>query len=258
MIIKNNLSNAEYHDHEAISNSLITKILKSPAHAKAYLDGFKETTPAMAFGSAFHSCVLEPEKFNEDYAVFEGDKRKKEDKARFEEMVASGKTIITADDFNTITNMATAINDHDIARALLANGLPEQSVFWTDKITGMECKCRPDWWDNDTLVDLKTTDDASPSGFARSVATYGYHTQAAHYMAGTGASRFVFIAVEKKPPYAIGVYVLDDVALDEGWRKVVHAIGYWKACCEIGTYPSYQDEIVTLSLPRWAITGDQE
>lgn len=257
MIIKQ-MTNAEYHAHPAVSNSLITKIGRSPAHAKAYLDGFKETTPAMAFGSAFHACVLEPEVFDEDYAVFEGDKRKKDDKARFEEMVASGKTIITADDFDTITAMAVSIRNHDVARGLLANGMAEQSVFWTDKETDTECKCRPDWWDGNTLIDLKTTDDASPAGFARSVVNYGYHTQSAFYQAGTGADRFIFIAVEKKPPYAIGVYVLDDIALEEGWRKVSAALSYWKACTETGFYPAYQDEIVTLSLPIWAIKGEND
>lgn len=250
------MTNAEYHADPAISNSLISKILKSPAHAKAYLEFGQEQTAAMAFGSAFHCQVLEPDKFNDEYAVFEGDKRTKEGKAKFQELTDAGKTIITQKDYDTIWAMNQSIYSNDEARALLAQGVAEQSVFWTDKATGLECKCRPDWWDEKTIVDLKSCDDASPAGFARSVVQYGYHRQAAHYLAGTGAERFVFIAVEKSAPYAIGVYVLDDAALDEGWFKVVHALGYWAACKETGFYPAYQDEIVTLSLPAWAITGD--
>ena len=47
-------------------------------------------------------------------------------------------------------------------------GLAELSYFWQDlyKIKG---KCRPDWLSSDgnTVVDLKTTQDASPKGFQK-------------------------------------------------------------------------------------------
>ena len=79
--------------------------------------------------------------------------------------------------------------------------------------TGLQCKCRPDWIsaDGGILVDLKTTEDASPREFQRSIAKWRYHVQAGWYMAGieaaygTRPSGFIFIAVEKKPPFAVGV-----------------------------------------------------
>jgi|694.fasta_scaffold93782_7 hypothetical protein len=250
---------SEYHAHEAVSNSLISKILKSPAHARAYLDGATdEQTPAMAFGTAFHMAVLEPVRFAESYSVFDMDGRTKEGKAAKQAMLDSGQTIISATDWDTIQGMCVSILRNPTASSLLTDGVSESSYFWTDKDTGLECKCRPDFQSNGTpyIVDLKSTEDASPAGFARSIAAYGYHRQAAHYMAGTGAEKFYFVAVEKKAPFAVAVYELDALALDQGWREVRRALDYWKDCTTAQMFPGYQEEIVTLGLPTWAMKED--
>jgi hypothetical protein len=98
-------------------------------------------------------------------------------------------------------NMADAVRQHPYAAALLADGKAEQSFWWDDKATGQRCKCRPDWYQGTTIVDLKTCQDASANSFARACATFAYHTQAAHYLNGTFADRFVFVAVEKTYPF---------------------------------------------------------
>ena len=104
--------------------------------------------------------------------------------------------------------MAAAVRSHQAAAELLRDGQAEQSFWWDDADTGLRCKCRPDWLNGATVIDLKTTTDASPAGFAKSCATFRYHVQASHYLAGLPAERFIFIAVEKVYPYAVGVYQL--------------------------------------------------
>lgn len=253
---------ADYHSHPAVSKSVLDKIAKSPLHARAYLDGEREEpTPAMNFGTALHACALEPELFDEEYAVFTGDRRTKDGKARYEELQARGATIISSADFDAITAMVVSIRQHPVAAQLLQNGVAESSVFWTERATtGLECKCRPDWWNRDAgmVVDLKTTEDASPAGFARSVAAYRYHVQAAHYSSGTGASRFVFIAIEKKPPYAVAVYELDADALKLGHALRMRDLETFASCKEFNTWPGYPAQIQTLALPKWALTGEIE
>lgn len=241
-----------YHAEDAVSASLLKR--RTPAHALVPT----ETTPAMELGTATHAAILEPEKFNAEYSVLDADLRTKEGKARRDELIASGQKILKPDEWSQIEGMATSVHQHPEANALLAWGIAELSMFWTDPETGLRCKCRPDWAvDQTMLVDVKTCQDASPAGFARAVVNFGYHIQAAHYMAGTGADRFVFIAVESKPPYAVGVYELDALALDEGWRKRQAAIHRWNECKQTGVYRAYSDSIVTLSLPAWAIQGDE-
>lgn len=261
MRILHDMTNADYHAHPAVSKSVLDKIARSPMHARAYLDGEREEpTAAMQFGTALHACVLEPELFADQYRVFEGDRRTKDGKARYEELQASGKSIISAADFDAIAAMTARIRHHEAARYLLDDGIAESSVFWQHTPTGLECKCRPDFWtaDGSTLVDLKTCEDASPAAFARSVAAYRYHVQAAHYMVGTQAKRFLFVAVEKKAPYAVAVYELDSAALTEGHRLRDRDLEQYASCQEFGVWPGYPADIQTLTLPKWATNQESE
>lgn len=262
VLIDTNMPADAYHATDAVSASLLKQIAKSPAHAKAYLQQQQEPTPAMLFGTAFHTCVLESERFAEDYAVFEGDKRTKEGKANYERLVTEGKTIITATDYATITAMASAIGDHPAASKLVrGDGQTEVSMFWEDESTGLQCKCRPDIWiaqgRGSVIVDLKTTEDASPEGFARSIQSYGYGIQAAHYLAGSGADAFIFVAVEKKEPYAVAVYQLDALSLEISEMKRRDMLQLWASCRESDSFPAYSDECQLISLPGW-VTADYE
>lgn len=246
---------AEYHAHPAVSKSVLDKIARSPLHCRAYLDGARdEQTAAMAFGSAFHCSVLEPDLFSKTYAPFSGDRRTKAGKEAYENLLAQGVTILDVKDWDLITAMTDIIREHETAGDLLSGpGKAEASVFWTDANTGLECKCRPDWWREDgVVVDLKTCEDASPTGFARNVATYRYQVQAAHYLAGTQARKFVFVAIEKKPPYAVAVYELDEEALLQGDRLRWRDLEMYASCCEFGAWPGYPVGIQSLSLPTWA------
>jgi hypothetical protein len=256
-----NLPSADYHAHPAVSKSVLDKIARSPLHARAYLDGVRdEPTAAMQFGTALHCAVLEPQRFATEYAVFDGDRRTKDGKARYEELRASGTQIISAADRDAISAMVMSVRQHNVADSLLQNGVAEHSVFWPHPATGLDCKCRPDWWlqDDSIVVDLKTCEDASPAAFARSVAAYRYHVQAAHYLAGTQARRFVFIAIEKRAPYAVAVYELDAAALEHGHALRERDLQAYASCHEFGLWPGYPAEIMSLALPKWATTGADE
>lgn len=242
---------SEYHAIDAISNSLISRILKSPAHARAYLDTPPEPTKAMEFGTAFHSAILEPDTFAATYAVFSGDRRTKEGKAAYEALQSAGKLILTAEDMSVIQGMQKSVFTHVAAAELLSEGEAELSVTWQDD-SGFLCKCRPDWWIGDTLVDVKTTEDASPEGFAKSIAKYGYARQNVHYIEGTGANDFIFIAVEKTAPYAVGVYRLDDFSLGQGRIEINRAKSAWDYALTHNMFHAYSEEVETISLPNWA------
>lgn len=253
------MPSAEYHSHPAVSKSLLDKIARSPLHARAYMDGQRdEPTASMTFGTALHTAVLEPDRFAAEYAVWEGDRRTKDGKAAYEALLATGATLISAADSDAISAMAMAVRQHPVAGPLLQDGQAESSVFWQHPASGLECKCRPDWWRNDGMVvDVKTTEDASPAAFARSVAAYRYHVQAAHYMAGTQARRFLFIAIEKKAPHAVAVYELDADAIDLGNRLRERDLQQYASCSEFGIWPGYPTEVLPLALPKWATGSDE-
>lgn len=254
------MSSEDYHSHTAVSKSVLDKIARSPLHCRAYLDGVRqEPTAAMLFGTALHSAILEPELFDAQYAVFEGDRRTTAGKQAYADLVARNKSIISSTDSDAISSMTAAVRSHPVASWLLRDGRAEDSVFWTDDESGLQCKCRPDWWRNDGIVvDVKTTEDASPAGFAKSVAAFRYHVQAAHYMAGTGANRLLFIAVEKKAPYAVAVYELDSVSLEVGEMIRRADLTTYAMCQDAGEWPGYSSVVELLSLPAWAFPKSAE
>lgn len=256
------LSDTEYHATPRLNNSGIKKLLKSPMH---YLDSKlhpQEPTKAMAIGSAVHCMTLEPETFLDRYAVAPEslDKRTKEGKAAWAELEASGKIILSNADYQDINKISFAVRTHETAPKLINAGNPEVSVFTT--MDSVDVKCRFDWLrpigDDFIAVDLKTTDDASQAGFAKSIANYGYDIQAAWYIdcakaAGIEIVNFIFIVVEKSSPYAVALYELDEESIEAGRAKYQKALNTYKDCIATGEWQGYSSNIETIRLPAWAL-----
>jgi exodeoxyribonuclease VIII len=265
------MENADYHRHWAVSKSGLDQIAKSPLHYWArFLDPdrvWPEPTPAMRLGTALHTHVLELSKWDDQIAVAPSDinRRTKEGREQWAafEAAAKRKTVITADDAEQVITMGRAVMRHPAAAMLL--GLPgkaETTHMWTDASTGLECKCRPDWLTDDgsIMVDLKTTKNASIQGFKRSVADYRYHVQAGWYLHGieqaTGKrpDQFIFICVESTAPYACAVYAADAEMIERGHDQAMRDLAKLAVCKAADHWPSYSDQIETLSLPGW-MTG---
>lgn len=259
------IPNAEYHGGPGISKSGLDLVHRSPMHYNAVVTASNDRTPtpAQELGTAAHAIILEPHVFDESYVLApKFDRRTKEGKAAaaaFEDENA-GKICLLQETWDQLFAMAAAVNAHPAAGSLLTScpGEAEKSVYWIDATTGVLCRCRPDWWrDDNVIVDLKTTEDASQEGFAKSIANWRYDVQAAYYLDGvqqaTGKrpKAFVFIAVEKKPPYGVGVYVLDSESLDLGRAQYQHDLRIYAECVRTGVWPGYGDKIQTISLPAW-------
>ena len=249
-------TNADYHADPAISASHLHAVAKSPYHYwSRFLDPQRpkvEPTAAMRLGSLVHCAVLEPDELTTRYGVCPS-RTTKAGKEQAAAMQAAGIEAVTSSDMELALAMAGAVRSHQAAAALLRSGAAEQSFWWDDAPTGMRCKCRPDWLNGTTVVDLKTTTDASPAGFAKSVANFRYHVQANHYLAGLAAERFVFIAVEKSYPYAVGVYELDADAMQCGEELRRNDMQTIADCRAILEWPGYDNSIKTISLPKWAL-----
>lgn len=180
----------------------------------------------------------------------------------------ANRTILSDDQFQQLKAMRDAVMEHPMARALLTGrpGVAEHSVYWNDPVTGELCRCRPDFWrEDDVIVDLKTTEDASPEGFAKSIANWRYDVQDPYYRDGieiaTGrkVKAFVFLAVEKKFPHAVGCYVLDPESIELGRAQCRADLDRFHECRTSQTWPGYGDKIQTISLPAWHAkkVGDQ-
>ena len=238
------MSLSAYHAAPGFSKSDLDLIARSPAHWKY---GQREETPAMRLGAAVHTAVLEPDQWEARYARVTG--RRKVDLD-----TDANRTVLSTAEWETCQQLRDAVWHHPTCRDLFREGQAEGSAWWLDPDTGLLCKCRPDWNRPGLLLDLKTATDASPAGFARAVERYRYHVQAAYALdgwpqAGGGAvERFLFIVVEKTPPYAIGLYELSATLLDAARVLYRRELATATACLSRQQWPGYSTEIVTLPL----------
>lgn len=258
------MTNREYHADGAVSKSDLDLINRSPLHYFEEKNNPREQTEAMLFGSVVHKLVLEPETFSTEYAILpKADRRTREGKELYREFTEAlaDEAVISEELYTEAFKVAEAVRNNPIARKLLQGGKAEQSYFWVDSDTGAECKCRPDYIRPDgVVIDLKTTENASPEKFTKTAYDYRYHVQAWWYLNGLRqngipAEDFIFIAVEKKPPYAVCVYAADELMLTLGETEAKENLNTYVDCLTSGIWHGYEKtpEIHSLSLPEWVI-----
>jgi exodeoxyribonuclease VIII len=268
--------NAVYHaDTRRIGKSGLDLIAKSPAHYYAkYLDPnrvWEAQTPTFLIGSAVHAAILEPDEFKKRYAVEPTiNKRTNDGKTAYAELMAYAAAnrinYLDAETYASCEKMRDAVHAHPAASVLLSDGQAETRLDWQREIITEDgeirevlLKAKPDWLShNDFIVDVKTTEDASPQGFGKSVWNYRYHVQDAFYMDayehfyGGPARGFIFIAVEKKPPYAVALYFLPNEVRERGRNTYERNLRTYLKCLETGEWPAYGTEVMELQLPNWA------
>ncbi len=249
------LDEAIYRQAPGVNISNLKLMGRSPSHYWAKLNAPPITpTPAMISGTLVHRACLEPQKLQGSFAVKPSDMdfRSKEGKAWRDSQTAP---IIDAEQASALTQIADQIASHEIAGEILKNADREVSQF-KRRESGTMLKGRIDAHtmheDYETLVDIKTTDDASPGAFARTIANFGYAEQAAFYLDLIGASRFYFIAVEKAAPYALAIYKLDEASIAKGREKNARNLDLLEMCEKTGKWAGYFDGIQEISLPAWA------
>lgn len=257
----------EYHRRVLgeISKSGIDQARRSLAHYRAWIAGERdlEQSAAMRMGTAVHMAVLEPARYAATYVVPPdfGDCRKTENKSARNEWraVNAGRIELEASEAATIAGIQESLAKNADVRKHLRGTRTEVDVRWQDGETGLLCKARVDAWNEAEriAVDLKTTGDASREAFPKTCAAYGYHRQAALYRLGFAANdkplkQFVFIAVEKEPPYAVNLFELSDDAIVRGYSQCRLAIDAIAGATKDNAWDAYEPGIHEIDLPPWA------
>lgn len=262
----------DYFAAEGVNNSLLKDMAKSPAHCFALHLApdrpMRKATPAMMAGTLAHTAILEPDTLKARYVVKPAgiDGRTKEGKEW--DACHAGFEIITEDRFETCKAQRAAVMAHPQLAPLFASGVAEQSAFWRDAATGLICKARGDWrhtLDDGRLmlVDLKTTTDASPDAFARTVWNFGYHRQGAHYTSGFEAASglevagFVFAVVTNDYPYIAAAHMLDEDYQRLGADECRTLLDDFAECRRKNSWPGFSS-MNLLQPPAWARKSEDE
>lgn len=264
------LSNEDYHRGPGISKSHIHTLLEdSPQkYFYKYIDPADpvEPTAAMDIGQATHTAVFEPELFDSEIIIEpEINKRTNAGKAEYAEFCEAnkGKVCLKKDVVDDIWRISDAVRNHKRAGAIVkAKGIAESSIFARLPDSDLLVKVRPDWLvpGLNLEADLKTCLNAHYSFFSREIFNRTYYLQAGMYLyvsrlAGIDVDKFVFIVVEKTAPFAVAVYNADKEMLELGLAAFQEGVELYLRCMESGYWPGYNsDEIVPVSLPKWAAT----
>ena len=269
-----NMEASKYHAPERLGHSDLLKLHKSPLtylHSKENpLDS--ELKP-LVIGSAVHAAALEPDKFDRDFdvmppAIDGKGPRTAHYKEQMEEEKAKRPHLrwLSLSDYELVMRLAESALSHPVLRNFLAK--PHQvegTAFFTT--WNVKCKCRPDLVTflggrNVDVLDLKTCKDASPEGFGKAAAQWGYDVQEVFYRKGLEANdlkvrKFVFLAVEKTEPFSSGCYELHADDLGTARSIVRESCGIWRDCHDRDYWPGYGEKINVLRLPNWRAPKDK-
>lgn len=261
------MGDEEYFAVAAISNSRIGDFLVSPATFYHHMLTPQEDTPAMKLGRLYHCMMLQPDEVSKRYMVFDDVRGStKAGKEALAMAAEAGLEAIAHDVFCAVEDMREAALQHPRVRFILEHPLSQFEVccFWWETVEGVRipCKAKLDIYNPDIAgglaADLKSTVDASPGKFPKSVANYGYHRQAAWYSRGpkraigADVNAFGFICQEKTPPYLTGCYTLSENALMQGLHEIKDALTRLVGCMQSGDFPGYGTDFIQLDLPKWA------
>lgn len=280
------MTNERYHASPGISKSHLDVIAKkSPKHYwEKYLNPDHEVEPKSAvfqFGQASHTAILEPETMDERVIVgLPHDRRSNANKQAWGEFELEhfGKIILTREQHDGVLRIVDNVWANPEAAGLLTGGKAEQSYFAmmdvidpddgsvlidneTGEIIQELVKCQTDYinWNAGYILDLKSTEDASEEGFGKSCANYRYPVQNAWYNDVLDASPYgrhpeawAFLCFEKEPPFALGIYYLDDFDIARGRFAAQRDYKRIVECRRANHWPDYTvGGAKKLNLPRW-------
>ncbi len=262
---------AQYLKAPGISQSRLKAFARSPAHFKVALDEEADPTRATILGHVFHTAVLEPHLLDKSYYL-RPDTYKIRGVGKDEEKKWNGNSlwckewlerhkdreVLLSHEHADVIAMRKSVMEHPGASAALAEGASEVCLFVKDPETGILLKCRGDRLTGRSIVDLKSTLDASPAGFAKAILKFGYYVQAAFNLdlanwLNLGKDHFCFIATEKEPPYATAFYELDEASIIKGREQYRYWLSLLSYCMEYDEWPAYNPAIQEISLPDYAL-----
>ena len=266
-----------YRKHEAYSQTDLKFIADPDNTPRKFLRmrrGHEEKeSAAKTLGSAMHCKLLEPWAFSDRYAMPKkdepiGPRNLKAGKAAWKKFAEEnpGKILLTEDQRNTIIALSESIKNTPGIRPYLepepqnvetcffrnppdhyADAIPNGIKIRTDKFLEKR----------NCIVDVKTTiRPASVKGFRRTIQEYELHVQAAFYKDMvkhfTGEEPdFVFIVLEKFPPYDIALHRILPRYEDMGREIYREGLRILSRCHIEDRWPGYPDTVQEIDIPDW-------
>lgn len=265
------LPDEQYHSRPELSSTgarLLLPEYKGSPRKFQWDKTHKRTSRAFDVGHAAHAKVLGVGAgiviYPDEHLTPSGNVSTKAATKEWEADVrASGLTPVSPLEASAVDAMAEAVLAHPTAAPILEVAVHREVSVIAD-VDGVPSRARFDALSDETRngvygVDLKTGDDATKSGFEKSVAKWGYDVQECHYedvyeaSQGRPIDQFIFLVVEKSGPHEVGVFQLPDVWREMGRVKAAEARRIYRECMQSGEWPGYDTALQFLDPPTWLV-----
>jgi hypothetical protein len=265
-----------------------TMVLEPDEFESRYAKPIQGLDRVRVAGKAAWDCFEQKANINDLYIVKpEINRKTNEGKKQWEAFLveANGRNQIAEEDYRTAEAFLGALNanfgkvfvkhDEIVLAADCCEALHQHTEFsefmeatWSDRITeqridfaieGIEMRCKPDYLalTASVIIDVKTTTDANPEEFAKSMIKYGYHRQAWLYREAVFQKygihcRFLFAVVSTEEPHEVCICEPSEAVMEAGRREVFLLLNEFKFRAESGDWISeWSKGIVPLDLPNW-------
>jgi hypothetical protein len=274
-----------YHaDRTAWSCSALCKWLTRRSDFKAWLDGKHVDAPTdrMTFGRYEHALIYEGKDVADARFVVAPSRGgdgpdagvlidRKKNRAQWKAFEAGlgGREWVRPELAANAAAILEALAAHHEAGPLLfpaGDGKNEVSLWWTDEATGVRLRCRLDRLVHldgvPHLPDLKTTEDASDFGVARTSHRFAYHMKCAMYLDAwrsiygeLAVMPLIFVETSKRPRVNVKWTTVDTPAVNIGRALYRRIIGEILACKAADDWrePFERTERAPLTLPGWVM-----
>ena len=281
------MSNDEYHACPEFSSSQLKDILRSGAHFYSnniIKENERESKKHLDFGTLAHTLFLEPDQFENEFAVIPADapkpptdvmrnaKNPSEDSIKrvqwWDQFAAEHGTKITitedlllgakriADNLRTLSSYGIMQNNF---------GMAEASIFFVDPVFDLQLRVRPDYhiapctaFPNGLLLDVKTTRDARAFKFSKDCGEYGYDLSASMYREGfqqyyntQDKPDFIFLVAESTAPFNVKQYRASDLFLSVGDARYNKSKALLAESLLIDEWSGYSAELEDIYLPQY-------
>jgi hypothetical protein len=249
-----------------LSASVIKQGARCMLHARYALNESVKETKALRMGSMIDTGLFYGEAELARRFAYRPDGidgRTKEGKVALaawtEQVRECGARVVPVEEFQESQRIIDAARKHPHLAAILGTTGEAQCVcVWQDSDTGLWCKCKVDRFvPGKIALELKTTVNASPDGFAREAAKHKYIYQFAWYWHGlrklTGENfPFVVAAVEKGGYCPTSIYTIPEEYMKRALEECKRIGKTIAKCYETGKWSGYSDTVTSLELPPYA------
>lgn len=269
-----NCTNEEYHNtkfgHIYSSSDLKVFYRKSGLHYEKSKLEKKIETDAMALGTAFHAMALEPDAFDEEYVIIpnfeptEIDKKTGKvkpktrgwkntndykDQLKAFQKKNAGRKILTQEQLQQLNLMHESLRNSAMYRQYFCDAKGHNEATYIEGNFKVRCDRICEINGKTTILDIKTTDDASPDAFKKKVHNLDYDLSAAMYLDIAQGDEFIWVVVEREAPYSCCWYRMSDYFHHKGMQKMDIALNKIKNTeLPLGGFSGYEAELSVVDL----------